>query len=157
MYLAPTLTIVCIKGVNRSPQVSDLWKCPNPIRTSVVIKDFIIFDRPLVLANFKHFRRCGHMEDDSMSDIAMCVCLCTSVTVRKHPACGEQFINVTSYDKYLDNFWTSKHFGHFWLAWEFELDGIPEISKFYTTRTWGTKCNRWRFCLTILGVVIILE
>ena len=45
------------------------------------------------------------MEHNSLNDIALCV-----YSVHQ---CREQLINVMSNDKYLDNFWTSKHFGHF--------------------------------------------
>ena len=48
-----------------------------------------------------------------MSDVALCVSLCTSVTVKEQLACRKQFINVMSNDKYLDKLRTSKHFGHF--------------------------------------------
>ena len=34
------------------------------------------------------------------------------MSVREHLACKEQFLNVISNDKYLDNFWTPRHFGH---------------------------------------------
>ena len=53
----------------------------------------------------------GH---NSMNDIALCISLWTSVTVGEHLAFRKQLINVTSNDKYLDNFGTPKCFGHFW-------------------------------------------
>ena len=45
------------RSVNRSPKILDLGKCPNPIRTWSVIQYFLeqFLDRPLVIANFKHF------------------------------------------------------------------------------------------------------
>ena len=48
-----------------------------------------------------------------MNDIALFVSLWTSVTIREHLACRKQLIYVGSNDKYLDNFWTPKCFGHF--------------------------------------------
>ena len=48
-----------------------------------------------------------------MNDIALCVSVWTSVTVREHLAFREQLINVTSNDKDLDNFRTPRCFGHF--------------------------------------------
>ena len=60
------------------------------------------------------FQPHGLIEHNSVNDIALCVSLFTSVTVREHLACREQFINVMSNDKYLVNFWTSKHLDIFW-------------------------------------------
>ena len=54
------------------------------------------------------------MEHNSVNDIALCVSLCTSVTVREHLARTKQFINAMNDDKYLYNIWTPKHFGRFW-------------------------------------------
>ena len=53
------------------------------------------------------------MVQNSVSGIALCISLCTSVTVREHLACMKQCINIMSNDKYLDNFWTPKYFGYF--------------------------------------------
>ena len=53
------------------------------------------------------------MEHKSVNDNAMCIFLSTSVTVREHLACREHFSKAMTNDKYLDNFWTLKHFGHF--------------------------------------------
>ena len=84
------------------------------------------------------FRPYGLAEHNSAGDIAMCVSLCTTATVREHLAHTEWFINVMSKDKYLDDFWTPKHYGHFlgtnfWLAFGFGLDRIWEMSESYTT------------------------
>ena len=48
-----------------------------------------------------------------MNDIALCVSLCTYINDREHLACRKHFINVMSSGKYLESFWTLKHFGNF--------------------------------------------
>ena len=50
------------------------------------------------------------MEHKSVNDIAMRIFPCVLVTVRKHLACMEHFLNAISTDKYWDIFWTPKHF-----------------------------------------------
>ena len=100
------------RGVNRRPKIVDLRKCPNPIRTLVghLIFSWAIFGQAISHGKFHAlFHPCGIMEHNSRNDITLCVSLCTSVT----QACREQFINVMSNDKYLDNLWTPKHFGYF--------------------------------------------
>ena len=70
------------------------------------------------------FRPYRFMSRNSVKDIAMCVCLCTLVTIGEHLAYRELFINITSTEKYLGTSWTPKHFGHFLLALGFGLDRI---------------------------------
>ena len=53
------------------------------------------------------------MDHNSVTDIAMCVSLCPSVTVRERLARRQQPINTICNDKYIGYFWTPKHFGHF--------------------------------------------
>ena len=48
----------------------------------------------------------GLMEHKSVNDIAMCISLYTSVTVRKHLIYREHFLNTMGNDKYLVNFGT---------------------------------------------------
>ena len=55
----------------------------------------------------------GLMEHGSGNDIALCVSLCTSVTVREHLTCRKYFINAMSNDKYFDKFWTPNNIGQF--------------------------------------------
>ena len=107
---------MCIRGVNRSPKISDLQKCPNPIRTSVGYPTFswTIFGQAISHIKYHAFSTpYGLMEHNLMNDIALCVSLCTSVIAREQLACREQVINVMINDTHLDNFWTSEHFGHF--------------------------------------------
>ena len=98
-----------------------------------------VLDRPLVKANFTHFSILWAYGAQFSERYCMCVSLCTSVTVREHLACREQVVNIMGNKKYLDNFWTPKHFGHFWrhlwLALDFKFDRIWETSESYTTST----------------------
>ena len=83
----------------------DIRKCPNLIRTSVghLICSWTIFGQAI-----------SYIWQIHDNDIALCISLCTSVVAREHLAFRKQFINIVSNDKCLDNFWTPKHFGHFW-------------------------------------------
>ena len=54
-------------------------------------------------------------EHNSVRNIAICAPFSpTSVTFIEHHICSEHFLNIMSEDKYLDQFWTPKHFGYFW-------------------------------------------
>ena len=73
------------------------------------------------------------IEHTFVNDIAMCAS-CTSVAVRERPACWEQFLNITNYHTYLDNF--RRHnvmdiFGRrFWLALDLDWTGFESCPNF---------------------------
>ena len=71
-----------------------------------------VLDRPLVITNFTHFSTLWAY--GAQISEPMCIPLCTSVTNREHLLCREHFLNTTSKGKYLDIFWTPKHYVYFW-------------------------------------------
>ena len=120
------------RGVNRSPKILDLRKCPNPIRNSV---GHLIFSwKVFRVINYSKF----HAFFDPMGTgctnqwtVLQCtyIYLCTSVTIRQHLACRKHFLDVISIDEYWDNFGRQNIldiFGHFWLALDFGLRGYEK-------------------------------
>ena len=79
-------------------------------------------DKSLVIAKLLHFSPLWAIDHNSVADIAMCVSLRPSVTVRDRLARREQFINIICNDKYLDICWTPKHFGLFWTAFLISIE-----------------------------------
>ena len=76
------------------------------------------------------------MVHNSVNDIPLCISLCTSVAVREHLTCRKQFINIMGNEKYLDNVWTLKDFGHFldnifgqhWTSDRTEFEKYPNLT-----------------------------
>ena len=87
--------LISDRGVNRNPKILDLRKCPKPIQTSVghPIFTWTVFGTAINYNKFRAFFDPIGLgtECKSVSGIAMCIFLCTSVTVREHLACGEHF------------------------------------------------------------------
>ena len=75
-------------------------------------------DRQLVTANFAHFFIMYVFVYGAQFSERCCIVLFSLHVshTQRVPASREQFINVMSNDKYLNNFWTPKHFEHFWVT-----------------------------------------
>ena len=107
----PINTALCpgsvgIRDGNRSPKISDLRKCPNPIRTSVghPIFSWTIFGRAISLTNSTHFSTLWVYGTQVSEDNAMRVSFCASVTIREHLPCREQFMCAMCKDN--QTFWS---------------------------------------------------
>ena len=94
------------------------------------------------------------MNHNSVTDIAICTSLRTSVTVREHLACREQFINlfvmrniwtIFGRQSILDNFWTA-----FFVSIGLGIGHICEMSEPYTSS--GTMPVRGRADSLAYGV-----
>ena len=93
-------------------------------------------DGPLVIANFTHFSTlltCGEQISERYCNARFSLYLST---IREHLTSMEQFINVMFNNKYFAIFWTPNIlniFGHLWLALDFALHRISEMSVSYTS------------------------
>ena len=120
-----------------SDEIPRRWYQDQYFLANIFLDNFL--DRPLCKAGFTHFQ---HLWLYSVTDIAMYFSFCPSVIVREHLACREECINVLCNDKYLNNFWTTKHFWtifgrYFLLALDFGLDTLwkrPNLTPLVLTR-----------------------
>ena len=116
-------------GVNQSIKISDLRKCINPIRTSVVQPIFSwTWTGHWQQQTSRIFRRHRFMARNSVIDTAICVSLIKMVTFREHLPSKEQFINIIGNANYLTIFGhqniSSIFRLYFWLALDVGLDRI---------------------------------